>query len=168
MTPRVVLVGPPGSGKSTVGELLAARLAVAFRDTDRDVEAAAGKPVSDIFIDDGEEHFRALEHASVAAALADHSGVLAVGAGAVLDDATRQALRGHEVVFLDVGLPEVVRRAGMARDRPLLLANPRAQMRRLLEGRRHLYLEVATATVSTDDRSPEQVVAAVEAVLDDG
>src|SRR5215468_4450169 len=97
--PQVVLVGPPGSGKSTVGRLVAAALRTTLRDTDRDIEAEAGKPISEIFVDDGEPAFRAMERETVRTALADHDGVLALGGGAVVDDGTRALLRGHNVVF---------------------------------------------------------------------
>ncbi len=158
MSPLVVLVGPPGAGKSTVGRRLASRLAVSFRDTDADVEAAAGCSVSDLFIDRGEPAFRALEHDAVEVALQEHDGVLALGGGSVLDADTRRALAGHRVVFLDVGVAVAARRVGFARDRPLLLGNPRAQWLRLMEARRPFYDEVATLTVSTDTRSPAEVV----------
>ncbi|HYN74583.1 MAG TPA: shikimate kinase [Candidatus Limnocylindria bacterium] len=158
MSPLVVLVGPPGAGKSTVGRRLASRLSVVFRDTDADVEAAAGCSVSDLFIDRGEAAFRALEHEAVEVALREHDGVLALGGGSVLDADTRQALVGQRVVFLDVGVAAAARRVGFARDRPLLLGNPRAQWLRLMEARRPLYDEVATLTVSTDARSPAEVV----------
>jgi shikimate kinase len=102
--PVLVLVGPPGAGKSTVGAAVAGRLGVAFRDTDADVEAAAGKAVSDVFVDDGEAAFRALERAAVARALQEHDGVLSLGGGAVLDAGTRELLDGHLVVLLDVDL----------------------------------------------------------------
>jgi shikimate kinase len=158
VSPLVVLVGPPGAGKSTVGRRLASRLSVVFRDTDADVEAAAGCSVSDLFIDRGEAAFRALEQEAVEVALREHDGVLALGGGSVLDADTRQALVGHRVVFLDVGVAAAARRVGFARDRPLLLGNPRAQWLRLMEARRPLYDEVATLTVSTDARSPAEVV----------
>jgi len=159
--PVLVLVGPPGAGKTTVGRLLARRLGVSFRDTDADVEAATGQSVSDIFIGSGEPRFRALERAAVKAALAEHTGVLAVGGGAVLDEGTRAELRPYPVVFLDVGLADAVRRVGLARDRPLLLGNPRAELNRLLLERRPHYLDVAAATVMTDGRAPEEVAADV-------
>jgi shikimate kinase len=156
-----VLVGPPGAGKTTVGGLVAAALGVAFRDTDGDVEAATGRPIDEIFIDEGEAHFRTLERAAVASALATFDGVLALGGGAVLAGQTRAALRGHAVVYLSVELPAAVRRVGLGQGRPLLTVNPRATLRFLLDQRRPLYQEVATATVATDDRTPEDVAAEV-------
>lgn len=164
--PVVVLVGPMGSGKTTVGQLLAQRLAVPLRDTDADVEVRAGKSVSDVFVDDGEAAFRALEREAVAAALAEHPGVLALGGGAVMDPLTEDALRGHTVVFLDVQVTDAARRIGLNRDRPLLLGNPRAQWLRIMERRRPVYERVATAVVPTDGRVPEEVAAAVLAALD--
>ena len=161
MSPRVVLVGPPGAGKSTVGRMVAELLGLSFRDTDEDVESMTGKSVADVFLEDGEPAFRAAEAVAVADALVDSEGVLAVGGGAVLDPDTRALLAGHQVVLLDVGLADAVRRVGLGRDRPVLALNPRAILRQLLEERAPLYAEVATCTVSTDDRSPEQVARAV-------
>lgn len=156
--PSYVLVGPPGAGKTTVGRLLAERLGLAFRDTDTDVEAVAGKQIADIFYSDGEEHFRALERSAVAAALAGHDGVLALGGGAVLDEHTRSLLRGHQVVLLEVGLSAAADRVGLNRTRPVLALNPRAQLRTLLQERLPLYREVALRTVGTDGRTPAEVV----------
>jgi shikimate kinase len=153
----VVLVGPPGAGKTTVGALVAARLAVPFRDTDADVESQTGRSVADIFVDSGEDEFRALERAAVARALAEHEGVLAVGGGAVLDEGTRAILADHAVVFLSVEVKDAASRVGFNRDRPLLLGNPRAQWLRLMEARRPLYEQVAVATVPTDGRTPDEV-----------
>jgi shikimate kinase len=155
--PRTVLVGPPGAGKTTVGLLLAERLGVAFRDTDADIVQSIGKEIADIFYSDGEEHFRALERAAVATALAEHDGVLALGGGAVLSPETRALLRGHEVVLLDVGLSAAAERVGLNRTRPVLALNPRAQLRSLLAERMPLYAEVATRTVATDGRTPAEV-----------
>ena len=165
MTPLLVLVGPPGAGKSTVGQLVALRRNVAFRDTDADVESVAGESIGEIFVDRGEQAFRVMEHDAVATALTEHDGVLALGGGAVLDPDTRAALAGHHVVFLDVGLADATSRVGLNRDRPLLLGSPRAQLRTMLEQRRPLYLEVAKATVDTDGREPSEVADAVLAVL---
>jgi shikimate kinase len=163
--PAAVLVGPPGAGKTTVGQLLAGSLGLPFRDVDADIEAVAGKPIPEIFIDDGEEHFRALERAAVAAALEDFDGVLALGGGAVLAPETRAALRGHRVVFLSVELSDAILRVGLGVGRPLLAINPRATMRYLLEQRRPLYEEVATVTVKTDGRSAEDIAAEVREAL---
>jgi shikimate kinase len=157
MAPMLVIVGPPGAGKTTVAREVADRLGVGFRDTDADVEAAAGVSVADIFVEHGEARFRSLERAAVAAALAEHDGVLSVGGGAVLDADTRASLNGRPVVFLDVGIKDAASRIGFNRDRPLLLGNPRAQWIRLMEQRRTFYEEVATTTMSTDDRTPDQV-----------
>lgn len=162
MTPAVVLVGPPGSGKSVVGRALARRRGLQFRDTDTDIERAAGKSIPDIFVQDGEPAFREQERHAVAQALAEHAGVLSLGGGAVLDPATRARLRGRTVVYLVVGLAQGLTRVGMARSRPVLALNPRAQYRALLEQRRPLYEEVASITVDTDGKTVDQVVAEVE------
>ncbi len=154
-------MGAPGAGKSTVGRLVAQRLQVLFRDTDEDIVAAAGKPISEIFYDDGEPHFRELESAAVRRALAEHEGVLAVGGGAVLSAGTRESLSGRTVVFLDVGMAAAARRVGLARDRPVLALNPRGMLLALLAERRPLYEAVATHTVETDNRTPEQVAESI-------
>lgn len=163
MSPVAVLVGPMGVGKSTVGRLLAERLGVGFRDTDEDIEAAQGRTIPDIFVEDGEPVFRALEKEAVRVALAEHEGVLALGGGAILDADTRAALAGRPVVYLSMDVEEAVRRTGLNVARPLLAVNPRKQWRELMEARRHLYEEVATAVVPTDGRTPEEVT---EAALD--
>jgi shikimate kinase len=157
MRPVCVVVGPPGAGKTTVGTLVAQRLGVAFRDTDSDIVAAAGKEIPEIFIDDGEDAFRALERAAVAAALESFDGVLALGGGAVLAAETRERLRDHTVVYLSVELSDAVSRVGLGAGRPLLTVNPRATLKYLLEQRRPLYEEVATVIVRTDGRTPEDI-----------
>lgn len=156
-TPRVVLVGPMGAGKTTVANLLASRWGVDVRDTDRDVEVFAHKGISEIFVDEGEARFRVLERAAVSQALHTHSGVLALGGGAVLDPDTRAELRGHRVVFLEVGLADAVKRVGLGTGRPLLLGNVRSRIKTLLDERHAVYAEVAELTVGTDGREPEEV-----------
>lgn len=158
----VVVVGPPGSGKSTVGRLLADRLGVGFRDADADIEAAEGRAISDIFAEDGESAFREIEERTIAAAITAHDGVYALGGGAVLAAGTRRRLAGHTVVFLAVGMAEGVRRTGLSTARPLLTGvNPRATYKALLDERLPIYREVATCEVSTDERAPEDIVAEV-------
>jgi shikimate kinase len=153
----VILVGVPGAGKTTVGRLLAERLGVGFRDTDEDVAALEGKPVPEIFVDSGEAHFRALERAAVAAAVAEHDGVLALGGGAVLDEGTRALLRDEPTVWLQVGAAAGARRVGMDVPRPVLLGNVRGRLASLLAERGPLYAEVARVTVDTDGREPADV-----------
>ena len=167
-TPKVVLVGPMGAGKTTVAGLLAERWGVPVRDTDQDIEAAEGRAISDIFVDEGEAYFRDRERAAVAAALAVHAGVLALGGGAVLDPATREALRDQTVVFLHVGLGDAVKRVGLGAGRPLLLGNVRARVKALLDEREPVYREVARFVVDTDGRSAQEVADEVAARVEKG
>jgi shikimate kinase len=164
--PRVVLIGPMGAGKTTVGRLLAERWGVSFRDTDDEVERAEGRTISDIFVDSGEEHFRALERTAVVQALGGHPGVLALGGGAVMAPETRAALAGHRVVFLRVGLTDAAARVGLGSARPLLLGNVRGTMKALLDVRTPVYESVAVASVDTDGRTPDEVADLVVQVLD--
>ncbi len=158
--PLVVLVGPMGVGKSTVGQLLAERLGVGYRDTDEDIVAAQGRSIAEIFVDEGEPAFRELEKNAVRTALAGHDGVLALGGGAVLDADTRALLAGRRVVYLSMDVEEAVRRTGLNTARPLLAVNPRKQWRELMDARRHLYEGVAASVVATDGRTPEEVAQA--------
>jgi shikimate kinase len=160
MSPLIVLVGPMGVGKSTVGQLLAERLGTGYRDTDDDIVAAQGRTIAEIFVDEGEPAFRAIEKQAVREALAGHDGVLALGGGAVLDPDTRALLAGQRVVYLSMDVEEAVKRTGLNAARPLLAINPRKQWRELMEARRHLYEEVATVVVATDGRTPEEVTRA--------
>ena len=163
--PLVVLVGPPGALTAEVGRELGRRLGVAVRDTDDDVAAAAGKPVADVFVEDGEDAFRDLEHLAVTRALAEHDGVLVLGSGAVVDPITEQALTGHTVAFLDVSVAEAARRLGFSGPRPAGIGNPRAQWLRLMEHRRPIYERVATVTVPTDGLDPDEAAVRVEGAL---
>ncbi len=163
--PRVVLVGPPGSGKSTVGAALAELLGLPLHDTDAAIEAAAGRTISDIFVEDGEPAFRTLERAEVARALAEDAGVLALGGGAPVDPLTEQLLVGQTVVFLDVGIADASKRVGFDQSRPLLAVNPRASWVRLMNERRPVYERVATFRVDTAGRTPGEVAAEVAGLL---
>jgi len=154
--PVAILVGPPGSGKSTVGPLLAARLRTGFLDTDDEVASAARKPVGDIFVEDGEEAFRALERPVVQRALG-YPGVVALGSGAVVDRGVQRMLAGQPVVYLETSFTEVARRTGLNRPRVPVPGNPRGMLRAMLEERRPLYQGVARVTVRTDDLSPEEI-----------
>ncbi len=157
MSPSLVLVGPMGAGKTTVAGLVAKRWGTTVRDTDADIVAADGRSISDIFLESGEQHFRKLERAAVAAALAEHGGVVALGGGAVLDEGTRGLLAGRRVVFLRVGLADAVKRVGLGTSRPMLLGNVRSRIKALLDERTPVYEALATITVDTDGRTPEDV-----------
>ncbi|MDN4473346.1 shikimate kinase [Demequina zhanjiangensis] len=164
--PRVVLIGPPGSGKSSVGTRLAQLLGVEWRDTDHDVEKSAGKSIADIFIDDGEERFREQEAHAVAHALSEHTGVLSLGGGAIMDPRTEERLvsyvaAGGEVVFLDVSLSKAAPRVGLNAARPLLAGNPRQRWLELMEARRPVYERIATRVVMTDGLTPAAVAATI-------
>ncbi len=161
-SPSVVLVGPPGAGKSSVGVVLADMLQLPFRDVDQDIVAVQQRSISDIFTTDGEERFRELEREAVTRALAEHGGVLALGGGAVLDPSIRDLLRGQRVVFLSVSMPQGVQRTGMAANRPLLVGvNPRATFKALLDARVPLYREIAALEVDTDAVDVRQVATSI-------
>jgi len=158
----VVLIGPPGAGKSTVGALVASLLGVEFTDTDDIVAAAAGKPVGDIFVEDGEPVFRDLERGAVAHgldAVKSEGGVLALGSGAVLNPDIRRMLAGQVVVYLEADFTTVARRIGMDRPRVLIPGNPRGRLRAMLEERRPVYAGLASVIIQTDGRAPEEVAA---------
>ena len=158
----IVLVGPPSAGKTSVGLLLAAELGVPFADTDDLVAAAAGKPVGDIFIEDGEQVFRELERGAVARgldAVGPEGGVLALGSGAVLDPDVRRMLAGQVIIFLEAGFATVAKRTGMDRPRVVIPGNPRGRLRAMLEERRPVYAQLAAITAATDDMAPEEVAA---------
>jgi shikimate kinase len=158
----VVLIGPPASGKSSVGPMLADALGLPFADTDVLVAEAASKPVGDIFIDDGEAVFREYERAAVARGLegfGTSGGVLALGSGAVLDPDVRRMLAGQVLVYLEAGFGAVAKRTGFDKPRVVIPGNPRGRLRTMLEERRPVYESLATLTVPTDDLAPEEVAA---------
>ena len=155
--PRVVLVGPMGAGKTTVGRLLADAWGCAVRDTDHDVEDQEGRTVQEIFVELGEPYFRDRERAAVRAAVREHKGVVALGGGAVMDPGTREVLEGQRVVFLNVGLTDTAKRVGLGQGRPLLVGNVRSRIKALLTERLPVYTAVASRVVDTDGRTPEDV-----------
>ncbi len=165
MSPIVVLVGVPGAGKTTVGKQIADQLGVEFADTDQLIEADRQATVADIFVDEGEDAFRAYERQTVAQAARDHSGVLALGGGAVMADETRAVLNGLPVVWLTVETDEAASRVGLNAARPMLLGNVRGRMRELAAQREPLYAEVATITVATDGKPVDQIAREVIAEL---
>jgi shikimate kinase len=157
MSPKAVLVGIPGAGKSTIGRHLARIFEVTFRDTDSDVEASAGMSIADIFGQLGEPAFRELERDAVLKALAEHDGVLALGGGAILDPISRAALKDQTVVWLDVSLAEAAHRVGLNTSRPLLLGNVRSTLKNMMDQRAVLYNEVASHKVETIGLTPSAV-----------
>lgn len=159
--PRLVVIGPPGAGKSVVGRLVAEQLGVPFADSDEVVEQRAGRSISDIFVDDGELAFRELERAAVVELLAPANGVLSLGGGAVIDPRTEADLVGQVVVFLDVGISDAAKRVGFATSRPLLSINPRAQWTALMTTRRPVYERAATFSVDTAAREADDVATEV-------
>lgn len=162
----MVLVGAPGSGKTTVGRALARALDVEFRDTDADIEAAAGKHISDIFLDEGESAFRDRETDALRSALETCTGVLSLGGGVVLRETNRELLADHTVVWLEVTLSDAADRVGLATSRPVLLGNVRGRLMELLKERTPLYTSVATHRVSTHGKKPSEIVHEISALLE--
>ena len=160
MAPRVILIGPMGSGKTTIGSLLAQKLGLSFRDTDHLIEEQEEKTVSQIFLDQGEDAFRAIEKRVLREELLTDGTVLSLGGGAPISIDAQSALRAiaSHIIFLDISLSTVAPRIGFNRDRPLLLNNPRGQWQTLMEARRPIYEAIADATINVDDKSEEEIV----------
>lgn len=167
MAPRIILIGPMGSGKTTIGKSLAQKLSLEFRDTDSVIEQRAQKTVSQIFIEDGEDAFRAIEVEVLKEELQGSDTVLALGGGAPISVEAQSALQASEshVVYLDISLANVAPRIGFNRDRPLLLNNPRGQWQTLMEARRPIYESVADTVVDVNKRSQSEIVAQILEVL---
>jgi shikimate kinase len=166
--PLVVLTGPPGAGKSAVGKLLSDRLHASFVDTDAEIEASAGKPVGDIFVDDGEDAFRNLERAVTGRALDADGAVVALGSGAVLDPAVQQRLAAQPVAYLSAGFPAIAKRLGLDRPRVIIPGNPRGRLRAMLEERQPVYERLATFTVDAGELAPEEIADEIQAWLAEG
>jgi len=167
MAPRVILIGPMGSGKTTIGQLIAKRLDIAFRDTDQVVEKETGRTVSDIFLEDGEDAFRLLEKSVLRNELLSDGTVLALGGGAPISMDAQSALRAiaSPVVYLDISLATVAPRIGFNRDRPLLLHNPRGQWQTLMEARRPIYESIADTVIDVNTKSETEIVDEILEVL---
>lgn len=165
MPAAVVLVGPPGAGKSTVGALVAQQLGVPLRDTDADIETATGSSIADLFIDEGEAAFRGREASAVAEALASEGAVVVIGGGAVTSDRVCRLLTEEKVVYLSVGSAEAAKRVGITGARPLLLGNVRTRWTALMKERESRYTQVAHVTIATDDRTPDEVAAEILTAL---
>ena len=154
----IILMGPPGSGKSTVGKYLAKELGISLIDTDRIIEEREGRSISEIFLTDGEEGFRAIEKKVVLESLDVDDSIVAIGGGSVLDsDVQARLTQCPEVIFLDVSISNAAPRVGFNKERPLLMGNPRQQWLQLMEKRRSIYESLATRTVSTDNRKAQEV-----------
>ena len=164
---RIVLIGAPGSGKSTVGVALASHLQWPFVDTDALIELKESKKITDLFVDNGEEYFRAVEFETLQEVLQEPSAVISLGGGAPISQGAQAALLSSDsiIVFLDVSLATAAPRVGFNRDRPLLLGNPRAQWQALSDQRRPIYEKVATQSIKVDDMTVDEIIAIIESML---
>lgn len=167
MMASVIIIGPPGSGKSTIGRQLAVALSREFRDTDSLIEESTGEKISQIFVDRGEPWFREVEMRIVEQELLVSKSVLSLGGGAPLSEKAQSLLRaqGAPIIFLDISLATAAPRVGFNRDRPLLLSNPRAAWQELMDKRRPIYESLATHIVSVDGKKPQQIVDEILKVL---
>jgi shikimate kinase len=164
---RIVLIGAPGSGKSTVGVALAAHLQWPFVDTDSLIELKESKKITDLFVENGEEYFRSVEFLALQEVLEEESAVISLGGGAPISDRAQDVLQSSNsfIVFLDVSLATAAPRVGFNRDRPLLLGNPRAQWQALSDQRRPIYEKLATQSIKVDDMTVDEIIAVIESSL---
>lgn len=164
---RIVLIGAPGSGKSTIGRALASHLHWPFVDTDAWIESKESKKITDIFIEEGEEYFRGIEFQALQEVLLEPSAVLSLGGGAPISERAQEVLLSSDsiIVFLDVSLATAAQRVGFNRDRPLLLGNPRAQWQALSDKRRPIYEKLANQSIKVDGMTVDEIVTIIESIV---
>ena len=158
MSKKIVLIGPPGAGKSTVGRALAKILNLDFIDSDKEIERVTERKISEIFVEDGEDLFRKIELSTVKELLKGFNGVISLGGGAPINSEIQEILQNgeFEVVFLDVSISQAANRIGFNKERPLLLVNPRQQWIKLMNDRRSIYENVSSQYLLTDSKKPAE------------
>jgi shikimate kinase len=167
MGPNIILIGPPGAGKSSIGKQLSKALQVSFTDTDERIENSAGKKISDIFLEDGEASFREIEKRIVLMEISRQNGILSLGGGAILDQDvanTLESVKGR-VIYLEVSISSAAPRVGFNKERPLLSINPRQQWIALMEKRKPIYERVSGFKVVTDSKKPGEVVKEIRELM---
>lgn len=167
MSKKIVLIGPPGAGKSTVGRALAKLLNLDFIDSDKEIERVTGRKISEIFVEDGEDFFRKIELSTVKELLNNFNGVISLGGGAPINSEIQEILRNgeFEVIFLDVSISQAANRIGFNKERPLLLVNPRQQWIKLMNDRRSIYENVSNQYLLTDSKKPAEAAEEIAAIL---
>ena len=165
--PNLIIIGPPGAGKSSVGRQLGKVMQIPFSDTDKIIEERTGKKIAEIFLEDGEPIFRKIEREVVLEEIAKEEGILALGGGSILDAEVDKELSRlkSRVIYLEVSISNAAPRVGFNKDRPLLAVNPRQQWMALMEKRRPIYERLAGHKISTDNKKPNEVVKEIQGLI---